>query len=421
MRLNDIDGSYYTSFFCINLETYENPEQAIENNSSTFAHEFIHYLQDLILPYNIRVNLSNLRWFDNICQIGVQDKQIKRPFDIWNEDSRITRLQYDYTWGESKSMTKVWKIGDIIYDVTRGNGYDSYLRKNRTFDIYKYSLYLNRHKKYHLGAYDLLEYIAYKIEKKHYKVENLAPLPYSSVDLLFEKYELSHIPDDIRLCIAEFCLYNDNPIHLLIQNFLKNEDFIRNSKTLKYETIYANLLKGSFLTKDGVFESLTDKTNRRLTQLASDLDFIYGALQELSDWVSIANKFATEQLSNRFIFSDIYKMSTKEFEQFQRSVLSQIGLPLLMNRKEKRISLLPNDSDSEAFDQFYIACKLLYFLSSKKSSKYKSCPINTFCKENYNTYYKQCNAQLKLGSICCPDCPYAKFLKIFELENVKII
>lgn len=420
MRLNDIDGEYYTSYFCIVLDTNKDPVHAMKNNRSTFAHEFIHYLQDLILPYNIRLNLSNLRWIHNTYNANV-DGTIIRPFDKWDEDSRLTKLQQAYTWGGNKPIKNVWHKGDIQSELCKESGYDSYRKLSRSFDIYKYTLKVNKHKSYQLGAVDLLEYIAYKIESKHYGVGKLADLPYCSVDILFEKYNLSHVSEDIRLCIVEFCLYNDNPIHMFMQRFLQNEEFIQFSATLKYNEVYACLLNEGFQTKDNIYESIFDKTNRRLEQLEDELLSVYSSLDTMAGWVRLANRFAMEHLANRFVFSDIYKMSTEEYEAFEHFVLSEIGLPLLMNRAEKRVSLLPDSPEDSSFDQFFIACKLLSFLTSNSTSTSQNCPITRFCNENYGKYYNKCDKKLKSANTCDQGCPFAKFLKNFRIENLKIL
>lgn len=64
MKLEYATGFYNISFFNINIKTKEELTQNIlKKEEATFTHEFIHYLQDLILPYNIRYNLSNVRYF----------------------------------------------------------------------------------------------------------------------------------------------------------------------------------------------------------------------------------------------------------------------------------------------------------------------------------------------------------------------
>ena len=70
---------------------------------------------------------------------------------------------------------------------------------------------------YILGARDFLEYIAYKVELKFYPNRTTAPqLPYESIDIIFDKHGLSSVSEEKRICVAEFCLYNDAPMHMLI-------------------------------------------------------------------------------------------------------------------------------------------------------------------------------------------------------------
>lgn len=87
MRLNEIDGHYNPSFFNMVLETNEDISGAINKYTATFVHEFIHYIQDIILPYNIRMNLSKLRWFSNMRQSALSNGYIMRPFNDWYSDS----------------------------------------------------------------------------------------------------------------------------------------------------------------------------------------------------------------------------------------------------------------------------------------------------------------------------------------------
>lgn len=100
MRLNEIDGHYNPSFFNMVLETNEDISGAINKYTATFVHEFIHYIQDIILPYNIRMNLSKLRWFSNMRQSALSNGYIIRPFNDWYSDSKTTLLQYNMTMGE---------------------------------------------------------------------------------------------------------------------------------------------------------------------------------------------------------------------------------------------------------------------------------------------------------------------------------
>lgn len=424
MQLNNIEGTYFPSFFSIILETDEDISLAISKHESTFLHEFIHYLQDLVLPYNIRVNLSNIRWFLNIHEFAANQGYIKRPFKEWNDESNITKLQYQYTMGSNQIIEDVKNIGEPIVSLEEKGGFDaSFSNKYRTFNIYKYRIPINNGSEfYDLGARDLLEYIAHKIEVHHYPSSDCVPqLPYQSVDLLFDKYGLSFIPENIRLCIAECCLYNDNPVHFLFSQFLENCYFTITLAMLNYNytAIYNFLLSITFETRDHVKETLSHKRKRRLEHFKNDLRINYSHFPEIVDWVSKVNRFSVERLSERFIFSDMYNMSKTELLDFVKEVVSAIGIPLVMNKKRQYISL-PNGgrgkSEIDQFIQFYILQEFLAFVVSKS----KSCPIRKFCNTNYGLVCREIqifNRQKRIIQI--EKCPLIEFLKPYGLSDIQ--
>lgn len=312
MKLDATEGFYSISFFNINIETEEELAQDMFcQNEATFVHEFIHYLQDLVLPYNIRYCLSNVRWFFNILESAHSIGSINRPFREWNHESDILRTQFFRGFGESGSIASVSKIGDVSAEYVMTSGYDNHLQMYRSHRVYEYLLPVWEVGKstpisYHLGARDILEYIAYKIERKNFPDRPPAPqLPYESIDLIFDKFGLSHITDDIRLCIAEYCLYNDAPIHRL-WTLLDDAEFKQHIMNSSYDKIYNYLLSSTTFTRDGQSEALIAKTQRRLRQFASELQMQYGGFDEITKWILKVNDFVGHHLSERFIFSNLY-------------------------------------------------------------------------------------------------------------------
>lgn len=315
-------------------------QDILEKNEATFIHEFIHYLQDLVLPYNIRYSLSNVRWFFNILDSAYKTGRINRPFNEWNEESSTLWTQFLRSFGENRNINFVSKIGDATSEFEIISGYDSHLQVQRDHRVYEYLLPVfvmgeSSPIFYNLGARDLLEYIAYKIQLKNFPNRQLVPqLPYESIDLIFDKYGLSHITDDIRLCIAERCLYNDTPIHFLLKTLLDDDGFKKYITDSSYEEVYNYLLYSSTITRDGYSESLIAKTQRRLKQFADDLQKQYGGFSEIRKWILNVNSFVEHKLTGRFIFSDLYKMDRYEMFEFINDVLYCIGVPLVMNSRK---------------------------------------------------------------------------------------
>ncbi len=426
MPLRNIDGQYIPSFFSIILETNDKINVAIEANPATFAHEFVHYLQDLILPYNIRLNLSKIRWFYDISEIACRKGYLKRPFEEWNRDSQLLKLQYQYTIGDGKFIDQVADIGEPLISSEEFCAFDeSFTRKQRKSTIYKYSIPIdNMSENYNIGARDLLEYIAHKIERKHFPANSaVSQFPYESVDILFEKYGLSRLPVATRLCIAEYCLYNDNPIRFMFQQFLKNDSMraFFSSDDLDPKEIYQLLLLSGFQTTDGIAESLLHKTNRRLEQFKTDLQTGYGRFPQIVEWVSEVSKFAKDRLSNRFIFTDLFHMSTPELHNFMKETISTVGIPLVMNKKGEYISFPNTQSQEERttqeFIQFYILENFLLFIEDRKAN---SCPIRKFCHCNYTVdcnggYLFDREKRIKKNDAC----PFWNFLNAYKLSDIQ--
>lgn len=188
------------------IESDDDVLEMIENNEQTFVHEYIHFLQDLILPYNIRNTIISNRYFSLISSTGYNQKELTRPFSKWDEDSELTMKQFAYTWGGKDFNNYKGKIVNI---------------KNEYFEIYTgarvfgYILTTDVKYQYHIGARDFLEYIAHKIEEKNWQVSHPV-FPYQTIDLIFEYYKLDWIVDEVKLCLVEYSLYNDNPMNQLV-------------------------------------------------------------------------------------------------------------------------------------------------------------------------------------------------------------
>jgi len=422
MRLKNINGSYSPSFFNIVLETNEDISLAVQKYTPTFVHEFIHYIQDLLLPYSLRLNFTRLSWFLRIRESADENGCIKLPFNDWDNNERVLLKQLDYTMGKGSMETGfVDEVRGI--NLIEQKASDLIEIQGRKFTLYMYNILINdRSITYNLGARDILEYIAYKIEVKHYQTPNMPDLPYKSIDLLFEHYGLSYVSDDIRLCIVEFCLYNDNPIHYLFTNFLNNEEFKRNIKALTYDSIYKILLAHEFETKDGIKETLSGKFNRRLEQFVDILSEQYIKFDGIRQWILHANNFVKSELNERFIFSDMHRMNQDKFEAFINTVITKIGIPLVMNNREECISIQPEEEyeeiDASQFIHFYI---LQEFLNSVLyTSNMALCPVNDFCIANGGEYDERCSLNPRAKIINQEYCHYIGFLRAYGLSNVEI-
>lgn len=89
-------GYYQPSHFFIHIDSEEDFDELLLNNQQTFEHEYIHFLQDIILPYCIRTNMTTISKLACVNTYAYQHKEIVRPFIMWNEDCKITKEQLKY-------------------------------------------------------------------------------------------------------------------------------------------------------------------------------------------------------------------------------------------------------------------------------------------------------------------------------------
>lgn len=403
------NGYYMPSYFFIHIDSDEELDTIISNNSQTFAHEYIHFLQDLVLPYCIRANLTAISQLSCINTYAIENKDVIRPFDQWNEDCLITRRQLAYTWGDSRFIESVDEIRDI---------HKNYFTIPTGQNVYKYSVDIGSIE-YQIGARDLLEYIAHKIESKHW-IMNTYDFPYRTVDKLFEFYGLSDIPIGVRLCIVEYCLYNDNPINMFLELFINQEIINKNKDVfLSYSKCKEFLLGMGWLSRGNFKESIFSKTKRRLDDFTIWLSNQYKHKQfsDIKKWVNFVTEYTEKFLSNRFILSELYELDSEEFTKNINTICSDLGVPLLFNNKLEFASMLPIEYEMEQFIQFYVMLKFMDYIESDEDG----CPVADFCKANLNLFRKECLIDPLTNIEKQTMCPFLLFIKSYGFDQANII
>lgn len=411
MIIKAANGYYSPSFFNITIESDENLEDIISNNEQTFVHEYIHFLQDLILPYCIRLNLTQISQLGCMSEYASSHSKIVRPFQEWNDDCHITNRQMDYTWGDNEFFDRVSSIRNIERDFfTIPSGPR----------VYRYFLYSDKIKKYQVGARDMLEYIAHKIESKHWEI-NTYDFPYRTVDKLFEFYGLFDVPVEVRLCIVEYCLYNDNPIHILIKDFFES-GFINNNKSrfTSYPNCKEFLLGYGWESNGGFKETIFSKTRRRLNDFNQWLinQYQHPQYSEIRKWVNLVSEYIDEKLSKRLILSEFYTMNYEQFIEKINEIIKDIGIPLIFNNKKKCACMLPIGFEPQPFTQFYVMLHFLQFMNTSDNE----CPLIDFCNENFELKSQdKCHTSPLLFVKEEELCPLASFMKSYGFERVNFV
>lgn len=407
MKIQAANGYYLPSFFFMKIESDDDVLKIVQNNEQTFVHEYIHFLQDLILPYNIRNTLVSNRDFALISSTGFHEKEISRPFSKWDDDAELTNKQFTYTWGGQDLKSDKEKIVTIekehfeIYTGAR---------------IFGYVLTTETGYQYHIGARDFLEYMAHKIEEKNWPVRHPA-FPYQTIDLIFEYYGLEWVVDDVKLCLVEFSLYNDNPmnqlVHILEELVAKQPELFKD-----YDKCSSILLRLQWESNGGLKETIFTKTERMLNKLKQSLAEKYSNsnFTSISAWIDHVIEFSKENLSNRFIFSELFMMGGNEFHRKISLFVEKIGIPLVFNRKEESVSLLPAIYEHNDFIQLYAAFNFMQYARSTN----KACGMLDFCNASCPEFINDsCKNDPISRSNCSELCPFGFFVKSYGLHNIQ--
>lgn len=406
MKIRAANGYYMPSCFYMFIESEGKIEDIIENNKQTFFHEYIHFLQDIIFPYNIRYTLTENRKFKYVNIVTLEHGTINRPFDTWDEDTKLTDEQLHYTWGDNKFIDKKKSIREVR---------SSYFVIYTDAKIYKYEIIFEDGESYQIGARDLLEYIADTLESCNWPTHT-PDLPYRTVDIIFEHYGHSDISKDVRLCIVEYCMFNDNPMHtlyqLMISEMCKRKEFF-----LNYSACKDYLLQLCWNSIGTGSDSLETKSSRRLNQLKVSLTEIYGnRFDDICKWIDHVVEYSRNNFKKRFIFSELFRMSKTDFFQFISNCVGDIGIPLVFNSKHEAISLLPEKFDHNEFIQLFSAYGFMEYALSVSSE----CPLKQFCQHSNKAMMNNfCDTNPIQRAKQTELCPMGQFVKTYGFHQIK--
>lgn len=410
---SEIEGEYEPSYFFMKIEKAEYLGDKIDTHCQTFVHEYIHFIQDIFLPYCIRNNVNEIYRFVYVAD-KAKKKPILRPFNDWSPELLCMERQHQQTWGYSKPVKSVLEIS--------GYERDEYVIKETQARVFKYTALLAGGIKYPIGAKDMLEYIAHKIESKHWLTEQ-PDMPYRTMDMVFKKLGLGDMPEMCKIALVEFCLHNDNPVHHLFQmvsaiqnNNLGLEDVEKcffNFDFIAY--VLPRLLWGA---RGGFNETMHTKSQRRLASIQDYLNKKYPTehFQEISSWVGDVIAYVSENLKGRFYFAELYYMEKEEFLGEIDKLMREIGVPLVFNSIGEHVTLLPDKYNKDSFIQFYASYKFNDFLTHTE----QTCPMCDFCeRSNADMMNSDCvdNVIRKVSEN--NECPFGQFLNNHKIDIIR--
>ena len=369
MLIRTADGSYIPSFFSMYIDSDEPIMESVTSNQQTFAHEYLHFLQDLILPYCMRETVLSLSQFSVIHRAAIESGKLSMPFTAWDADSLECRKQTSYTWGDSEFFDYVPSIKSFSYE---------YFTMNKGVRVFRYKVIIDSGDQYQIGARDFLEYLAHKVENCYWPC-NAPDFPYRTIDRVFEHFDLDWLPEQVRLCIVEYCLYNDNPIRLLISCFIEDKLIENNTEKFQsYEACRDFLLTIGWNSYGGFSDNIFTKTERRSKQLKEMLyqKYKHEFYGDIIKWIDIVIAYSKMHFSNGFYISSLYGLAPDTFASRIRSVIDDIGIPFISNRINESACLLPDNIHKNDLLQFYVLGKFIEYIGSPE----RQCPLLNICK-----------------------------------------
>jgi hypothetical protein len=438
MLLKHVAGTYQPSFFIIRIDADCAIEQVAAENRETFLHEYVHLLQDLTLPYAIRASLAQLRAFflqiDTVKAAG----EIKVPFTLNDDETKLLELQAKFTWGSEEVRRNVKGVRAINkhcepipeygfnvcrFDLELELGDDPITASEAEVDGHGETNGSTDATHYHLGARDLLEYIAFKIESKHFPqpiLHGLPDFPYRSVDIVLEHKGLSMLSDVKRVALAEYCLLNDNPAQRL---FVVIDDLLAGPtsdlKNLEDDAFLEFLKRAPWQAAGVPLESVSSKIHRRLSELREGLlqRFPASEFPAIYSWIGTALEFGESTLADRGLFAELYRLDTSDFNGAVNGILSKIGIPILVNSDGHLGTSLGGEESKDQFIQLLLAYELSEYLSQERLD----CPMCSVCeRDRPSLMNSSCTEAPFRRAKDAPDdmCPFGQFAKSHGLDKV---
>ncbi|EJM00978.1 hypothetical protein PMI18_02659 [Pseudomonas sp. GM102] len=409
MRLNVSEGTYSTSYFIMHIHTKDSLEMNLLAHNQTFTHEYIHFLQDLFLAYNIRLNLGQLRRFALVASKASEVGFIK-PFDQWDDDSEIVQKQYEYSWGGTKHLDEEDATIECLIN-------SHFIIPNTSIRVFEYSAILSTGKNYSIGARDMLEYIAHKIEANHWMTTEPA-FPYRAMDKVFDHLGLSKMPGDCRIALVEFSLHNDNPFHHMLK--IIELAFSGENQKLLFDsvTIDATLKSLGWSSAGGFNETIKSKVQRRLGGLKTMLKerFHRNNFESVSSWIDEVLELVESDFCGELFFTQLYRMDQDSFSSTISMLIGRIGMPIILNDNDEMITLLPEKYDGDQFVQFYAAQRFLDFVAHEG----KTCPLLAICETNNEGIVNDdCYNNAIIRGLDDQLCPFGQLVKTYNLHNIK--
>jgi len=346
-------GHYLPSFFYLKVNTdksLDNLSELDQDTLSTFIHEYIHFLQDILTVFGVRYIVYIVDLLKTIStsihenKSNIIDIPATIPFDsvaITNKDLVLVYM------GDSECKDEFDKVIQVIEetnDFIKGYEHVKYV------EVQALDSKTGKETSFHFGTICIQESMAYLLESEFFNNVNPPKIPYRSVELVCS-YFLPEIGNNKELLIAlcDVSLSTTDPAHIFIdilKRLRDNKENIPKSAQNIYE-VAAGYKFGSIGKQKGMLE-LYEKFNLDAEKSLKDY-FGSTHFQPLIDWITqtfkMARKIRTEE---GFTFAQLISDDKNKGMRMIRDHISKLGTPLMANNANQYWAYHPN-SNSENF------------------------------------------------------------------------
>lgn len=322
-------GAFYPSLFCMKFET--NKELLNSKEEYLLLHEYIHFLQDVSTNFG-KMNMCN--FYNNIRRLANT---------IYKKKNEKVIIPIDFS--SDKYFESISKATEILRgttsDIPKGSksgklGYHNYTVDKDNVKSYFIEI---KNKKYYIGSDDIIENMAYLIERSVYGDNSPAPIyPYKTIEILTEQL-LPQFSEDLLLVIGlcELSLTTSNPARFYFDSLaiIKQNNIQITSIDDLLQLINSDFTinyMGNVITPK---EAVTETANAAIEFLSDP--FKSDQLQDVKEWViTIINNAKNIRLSDPlFITRGLLTENPRNY--YLGFLTTNIGFPPYMNYSQEII------------------------------------------------------------------------------------
>lgn len=408
-------GSYFQSFFCIELHTDESLDdlnKLKEETISTLLHEYIHFLQDITTSFGLTniISIVNHQKLVNQTIIDSDLETFKTPVEVdINTESDIYNALHSIFIGDFESD---------FDDYSKIIGYD--LLPNEYVQGYEHHLYVSinfekfgQNKSFNFGAIQIMESMAFIVERNMFNNIKSPIYPYHIVEKIIEFIYPEILGNDaLIVSICDFSLMLPDPGRFFLI-------FIKDLKTkgiINVEDAY-NLFKHTIVVakdvKSDIFQFYCSRVELALISLKDYFTIDY--FKDINNWFEqIFEKISTYKLENFTFWNEI--LSGDNIIQKRNNLINlsfKFGFPLIVNSEGQTVFSNPENLNPENLFSF----RAIKEVSGVLKNEHTQCNMVKMCKNGIeditdhtcNTPWNR-NLDNKL-------CPFTAIIRMWGIDS----